>query len=99
MSDDFFFLPSPDPGVNIATAAVSGGVVTFTLLSYVETHDNNIGWAEFHSSSCWAQGSAGTDVTLVFSGDIQGGSITQTVTVPEIPTAVPTNTPQPTNTP
>ncbi|MGN6031112.1 MAG: hypothetical protein ACTHQE_05550 [Thermomicrobiales bacterium] len=99
VSDDFFFLPSPDPGVNIATAAVSGGVVTFTLLSYVETHGDNSGWADFSSSSCWAQGNAGSTVTLNFTGDIAGGPITQNVTVPALPTATVTNTPAPTNTP
>ncbi|MGC4108739.1 MAG: hypothetical protein QM753_20645 [Thermomicrobiales bacterium] len=99
VSDDFFYLPSPDPGVNIATAAVSGGVVTFTLLSYVETHGDNTGWAEFSSSSCWAQGNAGSTVTLNFTGDIAGGPITQDVTVPALPTATATNTPRPTNTP
>lgn len=89
------FLPSPDPSVNIARVNIVDNVATFTLLSYVETHDNNSGFAYIDSMGCWAEDFAGTDVDLIFTGDISGGDVEQTVTVPALP---PTNTPVPTNT-
>jgi len=100
VADDVFFLPSPDAGVNIARVTVIGGVATFTLLPYVDTHDGNSGTAFFWSSSCWAEHITESTITLNFTAN-GGGSFQETVVNPQpTPTPVtPTNTPRPTSTP